>query len=85
VNKTRQVVTAAVGAVLAVVGLVVHGHAAATARLCNSDLGQLGQAFSSAVSQRCSSANTSADLGLALIAFGAVLVLAGVGSFLTSA
>jgi hypothetical protein len=52
-RKTTGIVTAALGAVLLIAGLVDHVFAAPKAALCQSGLGQLAQGFDGTVAHDC--------------------------------
>jgi hypothetical protein len=73
-----------VGSLIAlVVGLILHSHYGPIAQVCNSGVGELGQALSSSAKQRCSTDSTLADAGLWMAIIGGfVLAIAVVTAVL---
>jgi hypothetical protein len=64
------------------VGIIMTSATASTYALCNSDIGQLGQAFSSGTLTRCATDTTVHSLGVIVLILGILGILGGVGTLL---
>jgi hypothetical protein len=64
------------------VGIIMTSATSSTNALCNSDIGQLGQAYSSITLARCATDATVHSLGVIVLILGILGILGGMGTLL---
>jgi hypothetical protein len=64
------------------VGIIMSSATSSTNALCNSDIGQLGRAFSSITMARCATDATVHSLGVIVLILGTLGILCGMGTLL---
>ena len=67
------------GVVAVIAAVIIHDHAAFPNSMCNTGLGQLGQAFSNTVATDCGVATTAESMVGWLVALGVVGIVIGLG------